>query len=506
MHYFTIFFHNNNGDIMKNRSIWKENAKNETLPSLENDIDCDVLIIGGGMAGISTAYFLKDSKKNIVLIDKERCAEGASSKNTGKLTFMQELIYHKIVKNYSEETACLYLESQKEAISLIKNIIKENNIDCNFFEQNSYVFINKDSDKKKIDSEIDFYKKNNMECEVVNKIPVKLPIISGIKISGDSYSFNPYKFLVSVKNILKDKIKIYENTRAIEVKKVDDYYFVKTKNNKKIRCKYLVIATQYPFFIVPYFTPFKTSVEKSFIVSGKNEIKTFQAISEGKPTFSFNYYKEDDGYLLYSRRSHSITTNLDTRDDREEIVGEYKKLFGKTPEYYFQNHDLMSYDYIPFVGKIDDNNMFVLTGFNKWGNTNGVIGGKLISDLILDRDNCYKELFDPKRSLSILKIKNLVIYNTMVMSRYILNKIVSSQSYYDDRVKIEYRDGKKCGIYTDDKGEHVVSNICPHMKCNLVFNYVDKTWDCPCHASRFDIDGNVIYGPSVYDIKINKDC
>lgn len=88
------------------------------------------------------------------------------------------------------------------------------------------------------------------------------------------------------------------------------------------------------------------------------------------------------------------------------------------------------------------------------------------------------------------------------MSRYALNKIVSNKSFYDSSVKIEYIDGKKCGIYTDAKGEHIVSNICPHMKCNLVFNYVDKTWDCPCHASRFDIDGNVVCGPSVYDIKI----
>ena len=165
----------------------------------------------------------------------------------------------------------------------------------------------------------------------------------------------------------------------------------------------------------------------------------------------------------------------------------------------------MTYDYMPFIGNIDNNKMFVLTGFNKWGNTNGVIGGKVISDLILNNENKYIEIFNPKRGFSFLKVKNLIVYNTMVISRYVLNKVVSSKLYYDDRVKIEYINGKKCGIYIDDDGEHIVSNICPHMKCNLVFNYVDKTWDCPCHASRFDIDGNVICGPSVYDIKVNKD-
>lgn len=504
MNFFKIMINTNNGDSMKNTSIWKENVENKILPKLEKNIECDVLIIGGGMAGLSTAYFLSDSGKKIILIDKDKCAEGASSKNTGKLTYMQELVYHKIEKNYTFKTASMYLKSQKEAISLALQIIEENNIDCDLYKQDAYSYIIKEKDNNKLEEEVKFYKKNNINYEIVSKIPINIPILKGVKTNG-SYSFNPYKFMVSIKNILSNKIKIYENTRAIQLKKDKGFYITKTENNNTIKSKFVVVATQYPFFIIPYFTPFKTTVEKSFIICGKNKLKKAQGISECKPTISFNYYKEGAGYFIYSRRSHSITTHLDTRDDRNEIVSEYKKYFYEKPEYYFQNHDLMTYDYMPFVGKIDDCGMYVLTGFNKWGNTNGIIGGKLISDLILKKKNMYKQIFNPKRCLSLLKIKNLTIYNTMVITRYILNKIVSTKSFYDDRVKIEYINGHKCGIYIDDKGEHIVSNICPHMKCNLVFNYVDKTWDCPCHASRFDIDGNVICGPSVYSIKIDKE-
>lgn len=489
---------------MKNKSKWKENVENDSLPSLEKNIDCDILIVGGGIAGLSTAYFLMNSDKRVVLIDKYKCAEGASSRNTGKLTFMQGFVYNKLVKNYSEDTAKLYLESQMEAIKLAVDIINKNSIECNLSKQDAYVFVHDYNEKQNIFDEIKFYESNDIECELIDELPINFEIKSGIKIKNCSYGFNPYKFLVSVKNIIKDKIKIYENSRAIEVSKEGDGYLVKTINKKIIKCKYVVVATQYPFFIVPYFTPFKTTVEKSFIVCGKDKYKSFQAISDGKPTISFNYYNEDDGYLLYCRRDHSVTMNLDTRIDKKEIVEEYKKYFGKNPDCCFQNHDLMTYDYIPFIGKVD-NNMFVLTGFNKWGNTNGIIGGKLISDIILGNKNRYIEIFNPRRNISMLKIKNLVIYNTMVMCRYILNKIVSNKGYYDDRVRIEYINGKKCGIYIDEDGEHIVSNICPHMKCNLVFNYVDKTWDCPCHASRFDIDGNVICGPSVYNIKIDKE-
>lgn len=117
--------------MMKNKSIWKENVKNQILPRLDKDIVCDTLIIGGGIAGLSTAYFLKDTNMDVVLIDKSKCAEGASSKNTGKLTFMQELVYHKLENNYSEEVARLYFESQEDAIDLAVNIINENGIECN---------------------------------------------------------------------------------------------------------------------------------------------------------------------------------------------------------------------------------------------------------------------------------------------------------------------------------------------------------------------------------------
>ena len=194
---------------MKNYSIWKENINNKELKPIAKDIDCDVLIIGGGIAGLSTAYFLKDSNKNIVLIDKGICGRGASSKNTGKLTFMQELIYHKLEKNYSHEIASLYLNSQKEAISLVLDIIKENNIECNLSELDSTIFICKEKDKKSLEEEINFYKRNHIECELVNSLPISFPITLGIKTKG-SYSFNPYKFLVTIKNILKDKIQIYK--------------------------------------------------------------------------------------------------------------------------------------------------------------------------------------------------------------------------------------------------------------------------------------------------------
>ncbi len=484
----------------------REGVENKALPCLDKNITCDILIIGGGVAGLSTAYFLsQENSKNIVLIDKDVCGSGASSKNTGKLTYMQGLVYHKIAQNYTVNEAKKYLQSQIEAISIAKEITTKHHIDCNLEKTTACIFSLDANDKDKFIRERKFYEENHLECSSISKLDINFPIKFGIK-TEDSYRFNPYKFLVGLKNYLTSQIKIYEKTRCIETKREGNYYLSKLENGKVIKSNFLVVATQYPFFVMPYFTPFKTTVEKSFIVCGEHEIKDFQAISEGKPTFSFNFYNDKKKYLVYSRRSHSTTNNLDTRDDYREITSEYQKYFSQSPTYYFQNHDLMTYDYLPFIGKIDKNNMYVLTGFNKWGNTNGLIGGKVISDLITKGKSPYEKIFCPQRSISFLKIKNLMVYNFQTAYRYLLNKVSSNQSYYDKNVQITNIKGKKCGIYIDEKGQkHIVSNICPHLKCNLVFNYVDKTWDCPCHASRFDIDGNIINGPSVYTIKLNND-
>lgn len=488
---------------MKKKSIWIDNVKDTKMDSLKEDIECDILVIGAGIAGLSTVYNLKDANKKIVLVDKNRCGMGATSYNTGKLTYMQDLVYYKIENNYNEKVARLYLDSQKEAINIVNKIVKDNNIDCDLVKTKAYVFSYNEDKYKNFDKEIEFYKKNNIKYKVLSSLPMNYPSRMVLE-TYDSYTFNPYKYLIGIKKIIKDKISIYENTRIINLNKENNYYICTTSDNYKIKASVVVVATHYPFFIVPYFTPFKTRVEKFFIGASKSsDNKNIQIISNDTPGTSIRYYKKDNNnYLLYGRRSHPSTNNLNVLEDYKELNNEYKKYFNKDIEYFYHTHDVMTYDNMPFIGKID-NNLYIMTGFNKWGNTNGVIGGKVISDLILGKHNAYINIFTPGRSISRDKIKNLVIFNTSVISRYIINKINPNMKYYDSNVEIRYINGKRCGIYIDENNtKHIVSNICPHMKCNLVFNYLDKTWDCPCHASRFDIDGNIIYGPSVYDIKI----
>ncbi len=487
---------------MINKSIWINKENNEVEESLKDNIDCDILIIGGGIAGLSTAYYLKDSNKKVVLIDKDRIGYGTTSKNTGKLDYMQGLIYHKIEKNYNKEIAKIYLDSQKEAINEVVNIIKKNKINCHLEKVNSYVFSNNINDEKDFNKEIEFYKENNIDYNIESNLPINYP--SSIVLStNNSYIFNPYEYMMGLKSIIKDKINIYENTMCTSIDKKDKYYKCKIDDKYEIKAKYVVCTTHYPIFIVPFLIPFKTEVQNFYIGAYKvNDTKNISILSYNKPVISMRYY---DNYFLYGRRSHSSSSNLDIREDLNCIKKEVKKYWNKDIEYFYHANDIMTYDSLPFIGEVTPR-LYIATGFNKWGNTNGSLSGKIISDMINNKENKYIEIFNPKRGLSMDKIKNIPLYNIKVGTRYIINKINPNMKYYDDNINIKFIKGKRYGIYTDDKGiKHIASNICPHMKCNLIFNYIDKTWDCPCHGSRFTIDGDIIEGPAVYNIKIKEE-
>ena len=488
---------------MENKSLWQLYMRKNYTEKLNKDIETDILIIGGGITGITTAYFLKDSNLNITLIEKDHVGSGATAYTTGKLTYMQDLIYH----NMNEDTAIKYLNSQKEAIKIVKDIINKHNIDCNLESTSSYVFTDEYSKINNFKQEENTYDKLYIKYKKGSKIPIRFPSIYSLKTNG-SYVFHPLKYLYSLKKILlNSNINIYENTNAIDVDNYDDYYIVRT-DNYKIKTKYVVVATQYPFFIIPYFTPFKTCVEKSYIVSGLvDKNKKFQAISNLKPNHSIRYYSnKNKNYILYSSGSHKITNHVCEEENYKAQINKFKKELNSDIKYYFLNQDVMTSDGMPLIGRINNSNLLIATGYNKWGMTNGTIAGKIISDIILNKENEYIELFKVNRKIDMKKLFKLTMYNYSNTKRYIISKVKTSYSFYNENVKVVIKDGIKYGVYTDKTGkEYVVKNVCPHMKCNLIFNNIDKTWDCPCHGSRFDKEGNVLFGPSVYNIKLDKE-
>ena len=476
-------------------SIWNYEKKRK-IKKLEKDIETNILIIGAGMTGLTTAYYLQN--ENICVVDANLIGHGVTLNSTAKINYFQERIYTKIKNIRNSQISKKYLESQKYAIYHLKKIIEDENIKCELEKAKSYVFANKKSEIKKLNKEIEFLKNNGVIVEE-DKIPYDLPNYKSYSVN-DTYTFNPIKYLEGIYQILSKKnINIYENTKILKIKKNKDYYICYGENFK-IKTKTIVLASHYPFFTFPFLLPFKSYIEKSYIIVSKvKEIKNITFISSSSPTYSCRFYKDKNNLYQISLAHSQKTSGYQNDAYHFKKVKEIFILKEKNIVMSYSNMDIITPDYMPFIGKLKDN-FYIGVGYNTWGITNSVLAAKIISDSILKHKNEFNNLFNPNRfnKSNIIKLPMIITSQT---KSFLKTKINKNKSWYSKNVTFSKEKGKNIATYIDESGhKHTVYNKCPHLGCSLIFNETEKTWDCPCHSSRFDIDGKCIKGPSNYDI------
>ena len=483
---------------MKKESIWLQNREKKQFSKLTKDEKTDVLIIGGGLTGLSLAYFLKDSNLKVTIIEQNEIGRGMTGHTTGKLTYLQDIVYQDITKAYDEDTAYKYYLSQKEAIKLVQKIIKQNKIACDYELVPSILFATTKKEIEKIKKEETFFTNYHIPYEKISKLKIDFPCLYGIKVN-DTAVFNPIKYLDALANIVsKANTKIYEHTKAV---KIDGTTVI--TDNHKINAKKIVFASHYPFPIFLGMIPFKSHIENSYIIaSAVKENAKFSAITASKPTYSLRYSKMNDIYRLLAGNSHKTSKDQDYKKKYDELLKAHQKFFQEPVSFVWHAHDLMTPDHMPYIGEVTKD-IYMATGYNKWGMTNATIAGKIMADLILDKKNRYESLFSFKRKFSLTRMGKITTDIFEEGKVYLKTKMMENSE--SKHVTIQKINGIKVGIYKENGKEYKVLTKCPHTGCNLIFNAFDKTWDCPCHGSRFDIEGNLINGPSPYSIKIKNE-
>lgn len=493
-------------------SYWIDSVELESFSSLDKDIDVDVCIVGGGITGISTAYLLSKAGLSVCILEKDKIAQKTTGNTTAKITSQHGLFYDYLNNTFSTKFAKGYLDANEEAINNIEQIVQNENINCDFKRVDSYIYTTDEEEVIKIKQEVEAVNLLDFPAKFVDTSSLPFSILAGIFFPNQA-QFHPLKYVNGlVKSISKQDVKIFENTKVYDVKKSDNHYLVITKNHN-VKAKYVVLACHYPIINAPGFYFLKMYQETSYIIGFTTSSPLFDGmhINTKCPIASFRTTPyQDTKLVLLGGSDHKTGIKNDISKAYESLEEYAKSLYPDANILYrWSTEDCIPLDKIPYIGPFSNlmPNVYVATGFKKWGMTTSNIAANIITNYITKKDNPYKDIFLSTRFHPIQNGTEFVNMLKQTSQSLIIDKFKVPQETLDaikkDEGKIIEIENTKIGIYRDENGKYfAIKPVCSHLGCELSFNENEKTWDCPCHGSRFSYTGKSIYAPSIDDIPL----
>lgn len=452
-------------------SIWKKEIEIADGKSLEGDMKVHTLIIGAGMAGILTAYLLKKRGIEAVIVEAKTIASGQTENTTAKITSQHGLFYSKLLRKAGVKRAKAYAKANEEAIRIYEQIVRKENIDCDFEKKPSYLYTVTQKGIKELDKEAEIARMLGIKASYVDGEQItELPFtVKGAVCFENQAQFHPLKF---IKHLVA-QLTIYENTKVLSVKE----HMVYT-NTGTIWAENIVFACHYPIINVPGFYFLRQHQERSYVL----------ALETGKELSGMYYSIDEDGLsfrsvgevLLLGGGSHRTGKCICHCSDVNKEKYGYTFLQKMADKYYkdtrevarWAAQDCMPHDEIPFIGKysIFRPYWYVASGFKKWGMTSSMVSAMLITSHLCGKYSTYEDAFSPQRLLLRMGISNFI-------------KDVG------ESIK-----GLSKGLFADKKRR------CKHMGCKLEWNNEEDSWDCPCHGSRYDKNGELLDNPAQIDL------
>ena len=487
-------------------SYWLESIDLPQFSQLNEDLDVDVAIVGGGITGITAAYLLANEGLKIALLEGDRLLNGTTGHTTAKVTAQHDLIYDELISNLGENRAKLYFEANKEAMNFIKNTISKLQIDCDFLEQDAIIYATTDKYEKKLQKEADAYKQLGINGYLTKEIPLDFNIKNAI-IMKEQAQFHPLKYLSALLQTLVEKdVHIFENTVAVKVEK-GKRPIVKTRNGASVTSNYVLSCTHFPFYEGKGLYSARMYAERSYVLAAKTK-KSYPGgmyLSAEDPKHSLRsavINKEE--MVLIAGYSHQTGKDEKTLEKYKALEAFGENVFGlEAVPYHWSAQDLITLDKVPYIGPItsDRPNVLIATGYRKWGMTNSVVAALLFRDRIIGKENGFEKLFTPSRFHLNPSAKKLAKVNTEVITELVKGKLEKSdfdpENLKNDEGAVITVEGQRKGAYKDVDGMlHVVDTTCTHAGCEVNWNDGERSWDCPCHGSRFSYTGEVIEGPA----------
>ena len=431
-------------------SIWMDGGQLPHFKRMEGSIKTDVLIIGGGMAGLLCAWFLQEKGVDYALVEGRTICSGITKDTTAKITVQHGLLYGKLLRQRGEEIARKYLDANQKAVRTYAELCKQ--IDCDFEEKTAYIYATDDA--KKLLDELETLHRLGLEAIFTQPAELPFPVVAAIGLEQQA-QFHPLKFAAQIARGLN----IYEHTF---VKEFQDHTAVTEHGN--IVFQKVIFATHFPIDNKHGMYFLKMYQQRSYVIALEHAADVQgMYLSAGKGGYSFRNYGE---LLLLGGGAHRTG----------KAGGNWQELRDFARRYYpdsrercaWATQDCMTLDGVPYIGRYATHmpDCYVATGFNKWGMTSSMVAAMLLADLVMEKENPYEEVFAPSRSIW----KPQLFFNGW---EALTNLLTIS--------------GKRC----------------PHLGCALKWNGTEHSWDCPCHGSRFGEDGSLIDNPANGDLNIH---
>lgn len=430
-------------------SLWEQTSKQQKFNQLKQNISTDILIIGGGMAGVLCAYMLDKAGVDYTLVEASEVCSGITKNTTAKITSQHGLIYSKLIKEFNLEFAKKYLEINEQAIKSYRELCK--NIDCDFEEKDSFVYSL--NSRRKIENELEALEKIGFKAEFADRLPLPFSVEGAVKFSHQA-QFNPLKFISAISKDLN----IYEHTPIREL-----IGTVAVTDFGKIKAKKIIVATHFPFLNKHGSYFIKMYQHRSYVIALENAQNVDgMYIDEEQTGLSF---RNHNNLLLLGGGSHRTGKKGGNWQELRNFAKEYYP--DSKEKYHWATQDCLTLDGVAYIGNYSAKtpNLYVASGFNKWGMTSSMVSAMILCALVQEKENIYADIFSPSRTI----LRPQLVEN---MFEALVNLLTPT------------------------------ARRCPHLGCALKWNKYEHTWDCPCHGSRFEENGKLIDNPATNNLNL----
>ena len=486
-----------------NLSLWMETSESPQQPVLPGDISVQAAVVGSGITGLTAARLLVERGVSVAVIESRRVCSGVTGFTTAKVTALQSTIYSEIADRWGDELAAAYAAANLEGLDLVRSRVDSDRIDCDLQTESAYTYAESDKGLKRIEAEVDAARRAGLDVVFTTDTDLPYPVAGAVRLDGQA-RFHPRRYCLGLmKGILAAGGAVFERTRAVDLEAGSGTVIT---DRGSITADVIIVASHVPFVDVGLY-PSRMMASRSYAIAFRPPGPPIQGMYIGVDDPIRSVRSTGDGYVVVGGEGHPSGREKDTRKRYSALETWASERLGATNiAYRWSAQDYRSSDGLPFVGPLGSSGrVFVATGFAKWGMANGSIAGAMMADQAMGRESRWAGLFDSKRLALKQAAPGLVGASAGMIKglfeRFRPSDLADVGTLSPGSGDIVSVGGRKAAAYRDRAGVvHAVSPTCTHLGCQVRFNTAESTWDCPCHGSRYDIEGRVIHGPAVHDL------